>query len=106
METIPPEDGKFCADCARLIGVRYMKSPEDVTKWRCGHAGNIEKEKLSLVTGIRKKIFRIEDIGNVRYGVCAKENWYEKYEEPQRYTQEGTEHKQPAPSKKSLADSL
>lgn len=83
MEGVPPEEGKFCADCKHLIGVRYMKGTEDLTKWRCGRPENIKEERLNLVTGIKKKEFHQIDIYPVRYNLC-RGNWYEEYVEPER----------------------
>lgn len=89
-EGIPPEEGRFCADCESLIGVRYNK--EDVaTRWNCGHSNNASWAEPNLVTGIKYRIFKIPII-ELRYGIpkpgvefCGLEGkWYKKYEEPKR----------------------
>lgn len=98
LEGIPPEDGRFCCDCAYLLGVRYKT--DDVSKWRCVHPKNLVKNESAtdLVTGLKKfiRVFMVEDIYALREvstvevtpefarEYCGpKGSWYEKYIKPE-----------------------
>lgn len=80
-------DDKVCADCARLIGVRHRVA--EIESWRCGHENNTGKSddkatwRKDLVTGLKYRIFKVEDIRVVRETQC-KGDWYEKYIQPVR----------------------
>jgi hypothetical protein len=80
---LPEEDKKICADCTNLIGVRYATN-EPRKYWRCGHPNNTgpssaeETWRIDLVTGLKYRIFKIEDIYTVRLEHC-KGDWWEKY---------------------------
>lgn len=88
---IPPEEGKFCADCKHLLGVRDNK--DDAEHWNCAHPNNSKWKPADLVTGIKQREFKF-NIRELRYrstvdsaaadvGVCGPEGkWYEKYERP------------------------
>lgn len=73
------EKEKVCVDCMHLIGVRYKI---DVAKgWNCGHEKNHDYWEKDLVTGLKHRIFKIEDIYHVRLNNC-KGNWWELYTPP------------------------
>ena len=89
---IPPEEGKFCADCKFLLGVRDNKY--DADKWKCCHPNNSKWKPADLVTGIKEREFKF-NIRELRYlntvdsaaggvAVCGPQGrWYEKYEKPE-----------------------
>jgi hypothetical protein len=87
-EGVPDTEGKFCADCKHLIGVRYK--PE-AANWNCGHPENDNgMSDADLVTGLKKRMFK-HSIYNLRYypnkniipNPCDQAgNWYEKYTPP------------------------
>lgn len=83
-EGVPEEQGKFCADCTHLIGVRYAKE-EAEKRWKCGNPKNTVEWKMNNVTGIKYRIFSWNDIMHVREQEC-KGNWYEKYEHPEYHS--------------------
>lgn len=94
-EGIPPEEGKFCADCKYLLGVRYRA--ELVKEWRCMYPENLKenKEVMDLVTGILHyhRVFFYENIYDLRNltgitlndkPICGPEGrWYEEYKPPE-----------------------
>lgn len=96
MEGIPPEEGKFCADCEHLVGVRWK---EDSDNWKCGHPRNAKEGDPDLVSGMKIRLFKYP-IRDLRYSqsftdntewfngekgkACGKEGlWYKKYEAPE-----------------------
>jgi hypothetical protein len=107
---VPPEEGRFCADCKHLVGVRHSKY--DADKWNCGHENNAKWADTSLITGVKKRIFKFTLI-ELRYlgtlesskagmSICGPEGrWYERYEKPAHYDEPPVKQ-----DKKSLAEEL
>lgn len=86
-EGVPPEEGKFCADCKHLIGVRHNQNERN--NWNCGHPNNdLGMGEADRITGIKTRRFKT-NIYELRYTssidptVCGPHGtWYEKYEPP------------------------
>lgn len=89
---LPSNEKKFCTNCVHLLGRR--DKPELVDNWRCHHPNNIASNYRNLVTGTPVIVYKIEDIGKLRYGVplssvpdsmlCGVEGkWFEEYVRPQ-----------------------
>ena len=112
IEDIPPEQGKFCANCAHLIGNRHYPNKQELVNWKCGHPNNTVEWKVDLVTGLKYRIFKEENIYKVRdpgidrivdpkaifrAEMCGpKGNWYEQYVEPERISPSGYDIVKPA----------
>lgn len=76
-------EGKFCANCAHLIGVRTQD--EFHVGWQCGHENNVQAKFINPVTGLEQKTYKMLNCLEVRHVETAcgpTGSWWTEYQRP------------------------